>query len=674
MATEEVLRKTLKNADGKPFAKYKNIQNSFVLEDFEIFFDDVQNDRAGHTAMRVRVPMKRAGFPEDTFSNESREIALRDLIARRFWESARTHARSPIPKTDGGELFIPRPGQEILERWSVVITPYFVETRFTADLPSSGGKVSASAMEVLIFERIATVVSESMLYSAYKQSKLYNHIFTAENADAIRDGLADRGLVAFIAEGSILPRREDDLAPMTDASPFTCDDSLRVTFDVPNGDPVSGWGISCGMTALAGCPRSGRSTIADAIAAGVYNHIPGDGREYVVSSPDTAFITSEPGRPSDSVDVSMFLKDSPEFGSASAASSESVCGMHSEYVSMSESIEMGSRFLIMDEEYSSPETFRKGFMDESGSSVPMSDAGPALAHAGISTLLISGDADVVSMADCAVMMDGFHVRRIDVAKRDSSAVFYMPAERRPVSKGMDFEKGRKDVSVTAQSIRTVEIGEFRSSAPVAALYDMSQTRTVADCIAVAKDLMDGSRSMLQVCSEAIDTVTKQDDAKDSTTGMWHSRIRAIDLAAFLNRHPGMLCIQKKRSPAVVAVAVLPVIEYAIGVIVHVDHVLLVVRDDESPDGIFLVAVRTTDVGTVLVRFGAGFASDRPGLEKAEFVAAVGAEVPAGCDLQVLRDACRPLLRREPHGGPGRDGRVVGRTLVGIHGLTALLPP
>ncbi|MBR6870177.1 MAG: hypothetical protein IKM91_00945, partial [Candidatus Methanomethylophilaceae archaeon] len=115
MASEDVLRKTLKNADGKPFAKYKGLTNNFVLEDFELIVDEVQNDRAGHTFMRVRVPLKAAGFPEDTHNTPSRDIALRDLIARRFWESARTHARSPIPKTDGGEMFIPRPGQEILD-------------------------------------------------------------------------------------------------------------------------------------------------------------------------------------------------------------------------------------------------------------------------------------------------------------------------------------------------------------------------------------------------------------------------------------------------------------------------------------------------------------------------------------------------------------------------------
>ena len=84
MASEEVLRKTLKNADGKPFAKYKGITNNFVLEDFEIIIDEVQNDKTGHTRMRVRVPMKAAGFPADTWDTPVRSMALRHLIARRF--------------------------------------------------------------------------------------------------------------------------------------------------------------------------------------------------------------------------------------------------------------------------------------------------------------------------------------------------------------------------------------------------------------------------------------------------------------------------------------------------------------------------------------------------------------------------------------------------------------
>ncbi len=544
MASEEILFKTLKNADGKPFQKYKGIQNNFVFDDFEIIFDDIQNDRMGHTNIRVRVPMKKAGFLTDMYDTKLREIALRDLIARRFRESARTHARSPIPKTSGGEVFIPRPGQEILERWSIAVTQYYVEARFTADLPADGNKVSATAMNLLL-ERIKTIISESLYCSSYKQSKIYNHIQTYENAESIRSGLRDRGLVAFIADGAVLPRRDDDLAPMVDAIPFESDPELRVTFEIPYGDPITGMGIPKGFTVLSGPSRSGKTTLLDAILSGVYAHIPGDGREYVVSLPDAACVIAEPNRPADSVDISMFVKESKEFEDTSAAKREFVSSPMSELLSISEAVEMGSDLILMDEEYSNPCVLRRSFLGEGETLTSVSELAHSMGENGISSIIVSGDESVIRAADTVILVEGTKVRKADVERRPLDAQYRRPIERSPVSKGMVFEKGHRDVNVVAQEIRTIEIGEFKVHVPVAALYDISQTSTVADAIAVMKELMDGSKSMLDTCRVAISILKETDDAKDSATGMHHAQIRAVDLAAVVNRHPQMLAIQKR---------------------------------------------------------------------------------------------------------------------------------
>ncbi len=544
MASEDVLRKTLKNADGKPFAKYKGLTNNFVLEQFELIIDEVQNDRTGHTFMRVRVPMKAAGFPEDTHNTKSREIALRDLVARRFWESARTNARSPIPKMDGGEMFIPRPGQEILDRGSVTITEHYIEVRFTADLPSSGGKVNATATELLIFDRIATVVADSMHYSAYKQSKLYNHIFTAENADYIRSELPKRGLAAFIAEGSILPRREDDLAPMIDAVPFSCDPGLMVDMDVPNGAPIRGWGIPEGFNAIVGPSRNGKSVLADAVFAGVYNHIPGDGREYVISVPCATYVISEAGRPASSVDLSMLMASTDDFD-ASSVTTKSVPSPMSELVAISEAVEMGSSLVIMDEEYSNPCVIRKGFMADDGSYASISEMGSAMGCAGVSLLMVTGDESAVRHADHVFMMRGFCAYPVKIDDRMvNDMLFVSPKPRYPVSKSMDFEKGRKKVSTAATSIRVVEMGEQKVSAPMAALFEMSQTRTLADAIAIAKESMDGSKSLQESCEEAVSMLREADSEAGNTTGMYHATVRPMDIAAFLSRHPDVLMIRK----------------------------------------------------------------------------------------------------------------------------------
>lgn len=540
MASEEILHKTLRNADGKPFAKYKGITNTFTTEAFELLVDEVQNDRAGHSRMRVRVPMRAAGFPEDTWSTDSRRIALRDLIARRFWECCRMYARSPIPKTDGGEVYIPRPGQEVIERGSVAVTEHFVEVSFTADLPSSGGKVNAMATEELIFGRIGRIVAESMMYRAYKPSKLYNHIQTAENADFIRSKLPELGLAAFVAVGAVLPRRDDDLAPMVDAVPFDCDESLKVTIDVPNGDPVTGMGVPAGFTVIAGPSRSGRSVLADAIFAGIHNHIPGDGREYVISLPTSSYIMSEAGRPSDSVDVSSFL---PGTEGSEMVTADSIPSPMSELVAMSEAVEMGCGLLILDEEYSNPCVVRRGFLADSDPMIPMSEIAPAMAEEGVSVLMVSGDRSVAEAADLVLAMDGYRARKADVETKRVEHSYSRPNTRYPVSKNIVYEKGRKEVSASAQGIRTVEIGEYKVNVPVSGLFDTAQTRAVADAVVVAKELMDGSMSMEEVCRTAIDTVMAYDPENGGS--MHRARPRPMDLAAVMNRHPQMLCIQKR---------------------------------------------------------------------------------------------------------------------------------
>ncbi len=525
MASEEILRRTIHNADGKPFAKFRNLQGSFVTEGFELFIDEIQGDRTGHTAMRVRVPMSRARFPEDTRSNGSRAMALRDIIARRFWESARTHARSPISKTDGGEVYMPRPGQEVVSRGCVRVTEHYVEASFTADLPSRSNKVDEEAMIDLVFGRISLIVSESMLFSSYNARKLYNHLETVENADVIRAGLRERGLSAFIALGSVLPRREDDLAPMIDAVPFDCDEGLRVSFEVPNGPPVVGLGIPVGFTAVTGPSGSGKSVLADAVFAGVYDHIPGDGREYVVSDPDAVYIMAEPGRPLGGGRLS---------------------GPGSEIAAVEEALEMGSRLLILDEEFSSPCVIRRAFPPQEGDMTPLCEMGEALRDEGVSMLIVTGDESAVRAADTVLRMDGFVVRCIGIDRRPGGAATPVIAERYPLSKGVSFEKGRKDVSASAPSVRTIEIGEYKVSVPVAGFFDQSQTREAADAIIVARDLMDGSVTLREVCARALDMVEAAD--AENGTGMAHARARPIDVAAVLCRHPQMLFIRKNRSP------------------------------------------------------------------------------------------------------------------------------
>jgi predicted ABC-class ATPase len=365
-----------------------------------------------------------------------------------------------------------------------------------------------------------------------------------ENADAIRAALDDMGLVSFIAEGSILPRREDDLAPMVDAVPFACDGDLMVEVQVPNGEPVKGMGIPKGFTTVSGPSRNGKSSLVDAIFAGIHNHIPGDGREYIITVDSTSFIISEGGRPVNNVDISMFAARSPESEDTSRATASASSSPMSELVTASEAIEMGARLLILDEEYSNPCIIRRGFLAADDDITSLSELGHSMSGEDISMIMVTGDERALRASDRTILVKGFKASSVEMDRVLETRGFHLPAERYPVSKNMNFEKGRKEVSTSAASIRAVEIGEYKVSVPMSGLFDMSQTRALADALVIARELMDGSKSMMQVCTEAIDTLFAEGRSETATLGMYHATVRPMDLAMVINRHPQMLAIQK----------------------------------------------------------------------------------------------------------------------------------
>mgnify|MGYP003899168419 FL=1 len=68
------------------------------------------------------------------------------------------------------------------------------------------------------------------------------------------------------------------------AIPFVSPESLRVSISTPNRGIISGMGTPSGVTLIVGGGYHGKSTLLRSIECGVYNHIPGDRREFVVTS------------------------------------------------------------------------------------------------------------------------------------------------------------------------------------------------------------------------------------------------------------------------------------------------------------------------------------------------------------------------------------------------------
>ena len=288
MQPAETLRSLLRRMDKKSYGHYGDIRGRYRFDTFVLCIDHVQKDPfASPSRVRVLVDSAAAGFASDMWNTPSRRRGLCDYLTRAFCQAAeKSSIRSGSGKS--GLIAMDTPGQEILDRTSVSISDAGVEGRFVVGLPAFGRRIAGREAENVFFERLPAIVAASLVARAHDLSHLYHHIGVAEDADLLRGLLWERGLVAFVADGAVLPRESgasDRPMRAGDVVPFATPPALRVTIDLPNAGALTGMGIPAGVTLIVGGGYHGKSTLLDAITAGVYTHIPGDGREYVVSNP-----------------------------------------------------------------------------------------------------------------------------------------------------------------------------------------------------------------------------------------------------------------------------------------------------------------------------------------------------------------------------------------------------
>lgn len=70
-------------------------------------------------------------------------------------------------------------------------------------------------------------------------------------------------------------------------------------------------GIPKGITLIVGGGYHGKSTLLQALERGVYDHIAGDGREYVITNDSAMKIRAEDGRSVEKVNIQPFIDHLP---------------------------------------------------------------------------------------------------------------------------------------------------------------------------------------------------------------------------------------------------------------------------------------------------------------------------------------------------------------------------
>ena len=342
----------LRQLEGRPYGAYKSLKGRYDFGDFELCLDHVQGDPfAAPSHVRVLLPASTAQFPQWCWETPPRRTGLADMLLREFADECReVSARRGSGKS--GLITVDSPSQAVLNRTAMRVNEGAIEARFLVGLPARGRRIDGRQAAQIFADAIPQLVSATLCGDCYDEAILREHVQTIEDSDALRQALDQHGLVAFVPDGAVLPRRSgvDERPLLRDPEPFASPDSLSVTLHRPHGGAVKGLGIPRGVTLIVGGGYHGKSTLLKALEQGVYGHIPGDGREFVVCDETAVKVRAEDGRSVVGNDISPFINDLPKGGSTQHFSTENASGSTSQAANIVEALEVGARVLLIDED------------------------------------------------------------------------------------------------------------------------------------------------------------------------------------------------------------------------------------------------------------------------------------------------------------------------------------
>jgi predicted ABC-class ATPase len=354
MSTLPQLRQQLLGLDGQSYGAYKSMKGTYRAEGFSIGIDFVQGDPfASPSTCHVLVDAAFAAIPEGLFRNEVRAIALEDFLLRQFYREAQHFSRDR-GMGHSGEISTAQPSQAVLERSAAFVdTTGDVTMRFRVGLPAQGRRILGRQAAEMLCEDVPMLVERALRFRNLDGAALRLQVETVEDTEALRQQLDGKGLVAFIPDGALLARQSGvNEKPLVGGHPWRSPAELRVSLTCPNRGEVTGTGINKGVTLIVGGGYHGKSTLLNAIEHGVYNHVPGDGREYLVTDPSAVKIRAEDGRSIVRVNLSPFINHLPNGESTTAFSSTNASGSTSQAANILEAIEAGTRTLLIDEDTS----------------------------------------------------------------------------------------------------------------------------------------------------------------------------------------------------------------------------------------------------------------------------------------------------------------------------------
>lgn len=568
MKTANDLLNELNKIHRKPYPAYKGLKGSYRFQGYLLGIDHVQGDPfAGPSGLHVVLSGKEAGFPAEFWDNKEKRIALADFCLRLFGREADKYAFRAKGSGKSGMIGVSNCGQQVLSRSACMVgEDGRILLRLEVGFPANGRTINSMELKKILFEYLPVCVEKSLLFQNVNKEKAKIALDLYEDQTALLKICQDHGYIAFVADGSILPRESGiSQKPMKNACAFTSPESMRTEFVLPHKGKISGMAIKKGITLIVGGGYHGKSTLLKALETGIYHHIAGDGREYVVTD-ETAFkMRAEDGRSIVGTDISMFINHLPNGRDTVRFSTEDASGSTSQAANVAEAMESGVKVLLIDEDTSATnfmvrdELMAKVIAREKEPITPYIEKARELFETkGISTVIVAGSSGAYfSIADKILQMDSYRTYDITDKVREmvglqesdiTEASYVKSAKRHLILKPLERRKGQlkaKQYGKDSFSIgkETVELRGLEQ------LLDYEQTTTLMYLLKYTLEQMEKDRSRKDV-KEYLEDTWKLYETKGmegvlaaNQLPASFAQVRKSDFYACLNRYRGFQTVK-----------------------------------------------------------------------------------------------------------------------------------
>ncbi|RUM47425.1 MAG: hypothetical protein DSY37_02620 [Hyperthermus sp.] len=542
------ISRIIESIDGRSYSQYRRLVGaSDSVRGVTIRVVRVQGDPYAPPST-VRLEMK-LDLPGEVLSYP---VPLADYLYRVLRSRLQRYSRR-LGEGNSGLLMLPRPGPVILKRSGLEVVHGRLVARVWVGLPSRRRRIEGELAKQLLLSLLPRALHEAVSSAKESLHELRKHVHVWRLQEALRGALKAKGLVAFLGDGSILPRRCgwcDE--PLPDAVPFESPPSLRVEIETDQG-VFSGMGVKRGVTVIAGTAFHGKTTLLEAIQQGIYNHIPGDGRELVVSLRSTVKVKAEDGRHVGCVDISTFIHSLPGGRGTRCFTTDDASGATSMAASIQEAIEAGAELVLIDEDTSATNLL---YYDErithlflSKTVTTIAELASSLSRHASLVIVSSGSTPLAASADTLIVMENYRARdetrqAAELARLHGrpAAEYRAPRPRRlamPVKLAKPKLKADWLVSKTLKeplaldfNEQLVEEGQLRMLVALASRLDMFTGFCVRSIAAAVDEAMGGDNAFEKLLGA------------EPPPGL--SEIRGLDFVMLINRIPGMAFSQDPR--------------------------------------------------------------------------------------------------------------------------------